>query len=403
MESSQGFSPKPGNVFLLIGTMKGSFLLAAGGTRKRWQVSGPHLPGHVVYSAAYDAREGRHRIWFSSNNWAYGTTLRSSDDFGKTWTDPESHPIKFPEDTGQALKNIWQIALGSANEPDTLYCGVEPAALFESRDAGHSWSLVRGLFNHPHREKWTPGNGGLCLHTVIPDPANPQRIHIAISAAGVYRTEDRGATWQVRNQGISAEFLPERYPEFGQCVHKVARHPSRPERLFLQNHGGLYRSDDGGDSWKDIANGVPSDFGFPIVMHPHDPDTAYVFPLEAEMRCVPEGKLRVYRTRNAGQSWEPLTRGLPQRNAYETVLRDAMANDALDPAGIYFGTRSGKLYGSANEGKSWELIVDGLPPIVCVKAAIAGEVSGARRLIPVRTAGKRGKAKRSVRSGRKAA
>ena len=403
MEASSMIHPKPGNVVLMIGTMKGAFLLCAAGPRKRWQVSGPHLPGHVVYSAAYDSRDGRHRIWFSSNNWAFGTTLRASDDFGKTWSNPESYPIKFPEDTGQALKNIWQIALGSDTEPDTLYCGVEPAALFESRDAGHSWYLMRGLFNHPHREKWNPGNGGLCLHTVLPDPSNPKRIHVAISAGGVYRTDDRGANWQARSQGIRADFQPVKYPEFGQCVHKIVRHPSRPERLFLQNHGGLYRSDDAGDTWKDIAHGVPSDFGFPIVMNPHDPDTAYVLPLEAEMRCVPEGKLRVYRTRNGGGSWDSLTRGLPQRNAYETVLRDALANDTLDPAGLYFGTRSGKLYGSATNGSAWELILEGLPPIVCVKTGIAKEISGARRLIPVRKATNKVKTKRSSSSRRKAA
>ncbi len=407
MKFAQAVRPKQGDVILMIGTMKGAFLLSSSGPRKQWQASGPHLPGHVVYSAAFDARQGRSRVWLGSMNWAYGVTLRTSDDFGLTWTNPESHPIKFPEDTGQALKQIWQITPGSDREPDTLYCGVEPAALFKSSDAGQSWTLVRGLFDHPHRPHWNPGNGGLCLHTVVPNPANPNRMQIAVSAAGVYRTDDGGATWQVKNQGIRADFLPEKYPEFGQCVHKVVRHPSRPDRLFLQNHGGLYRSDDGGDTWKDIANGVPSDFGFPIVLHPHDPDTAYVVPLEQEMRCGPEGKLRVYRTRNAGRSWEPLTRGLPQQNAYETVLRDGMANDQLDPAGIYVGTRSGKLYGSATDGNSWQLILEGLPPIVCVKAGLVGEVGGARRLVSVSKSvgkpGKKAKGRQPLRSRRKAA
>ena len=384
MEAAHSIAPKGGDAVLMVGTTKGAFLLCANAARRRWEVSGPHFPGHVVYALAYDGRAGRRRIWLSSFNWAYGTTLRASDDFGKAWTNPESHPIKFPEDTGQALKQIWQIAVGRAEEPDKMYCGVEPAALFESNDAGQSWSLVRGLFNHPHREKWNPGNGGLCLHTVLPNPANSKQIHVAISAGGVYRTDDGGANWQARSQGIRADFQPVKYPEFGQCVHKVVRHPSRPDRLFLQNHGGLYRSDDGGDSWKDIGKGVPSDFGFPIVMHPHDPDTAYVLPLEGEMRCPPDAKLRVYRTRNAGRSWEPLTRGLPQKNAYETVLRDAMANDTLDPAGIYFGTRSGKLFGSANDGNSWQLILEGLPPITCVKAcvkaAVVGGASSPRRI-----------------------
>jgi photosystem II stability/assembly factor-like uncharacterized protein len=379
MEATTMIKPKNGDAVVLVGTTKGAFLLRSDKKRKKWDVSGPHFPGHVVYAMAYDGRAGSRRLWFSSFHWAYGTTLRASDDFGKSWSNPENHPIKFPEDTGQALKQIWQITPGLDDDPDHLYCGVEPAALFESLDGGQSWSLVRGLWEHPHREKWNPGNGGLCMHTVVPDPSNPQRVLVAVSAAGVYRTDDGGKTWSSKNKGIRAEFLPEgsQYPEFGQCVHKVARHPAQPKKLFLQNHGGLYRSDNGGDSWTYIGKGVPSDFGFPMVMHPHDPDTAYIFPLEREMRVGPEGKARVYRTRNAGKSWEALTKGLPQKAAYETVLRDGMAADNLMPAGIYFGTRSGRLYGSANEGGSWQLIVEGLPPITCVKAAMVDGEAGA--------------------------
>jgi photosystem II stability/assembly factor-like uncharacterized protein len=238
---------------------------------------------------------------------------------------------------------------------------------------------------------------------VVPNPVDPKRVHVAISTGGVYRTDDGGASWQVRNKGIRADFQPEKYPEFGQCVHKVVRHPSRPDRLFLQNHGGLYRSDDAGDTWNDIGNGVPSDFGFPIVMNPHDPDTVYVVPLEGEMRCGPEGKLRIYRTRNAGRSWEPLTRGLPQQGAYETVLRDGMTNDDLDPAGIYVGTRSGKLFGSANGGNSWQLILEGLPPVVCVKAGMVGEAEGALRPVAVSGARKVTRARRTAKSRRRAA
>lgn len=379
MQPNQFVRPANGEPLLIVGTNKGVFLLAADRGRKRWQLSGPHLPGHIVYAAAYDGRQGRNRLLLSSSHFVFGTTLRSSDDFGKTWSNPEAAPLKFPEDTGQSLKNIWQITVGREQEPETLYCGVEPAALFASRDSGQSWSLVRGLFDHPHRAQWQPGGGGLCLHTVLLDPSNARCLHIAVSTGGVYRTEDDGATWKACNKGITAEFMPNKYPEFGQCVHKVDRHPSNPKRLFLQNHGGLFRSDDGGDSWKDIADGVPSDFGFPMVVHPHDPDTAYIFPLDREMRCGPDGKARVYRTRNGGKYWEALSRGLPQRNAYETVLRDAMTADALDPAGIYFGTRSGRLFGSRNEGNSWELIAEGLPQIVCVKAAIVGEAKASPR------------------------
>jgi hypothetical protein len=378
METTAMIKPKSGDALVLVGTTKGAFLLRSDKKRKKWDVSGPHFPGHVVYAMAYDGRGGNQRLWFSSFHWAFGTTLRASDDFGQTWSNPANHPIKFPEDTGQSLKQIWQITPGRDSDPDHLFCGVEPAALFESRDGGQSWSLVRGLWEHPHREKWNPGNGGLCMHTVVPDPSNPKRVLVAVSAAGVYRTDDGGKTWQVKNKGLKAEFLPEgsQYPEFGQCVHKVARNPTRPNQLYLQNHGGLYRSDDGGDSWKDIGKGVPSDFGFPMVAHPHDPDTAYIFPLEREMRVGPEGKARVYRTRNAGKSWEALTKGLPQKAAYETVLRDGMAADTLKPAGIYFGTRTGKLFGSANEGASWQVIVEGLPPITCVKATMVDGVNG---------------------------
>ncbi len=380
MPKTRNVKVKDGDVLLMIGTMKGAFLFRSNRSRARWEVGGPHFPGVPVYAVAFDKRQGRHRLWAGTQSWRWGTVLRSSDNFGKKWTEPETYSIKFPADSGVSLKNIWQIALGHPDEPNTLYCGVEPTALFRSHDAGQSWSLVQGLFDHPHRPKWTPGNGGQCLHTILPDPVNRQRIVVAMSTGGVYRTDDGGQTWQARNRGIRAEFLPDKHPEFGQCVHKIAQHPSRPGRLFLQNHWGLYRSDDDAESWKDIANGVPSDFGFAIVAHPHDPDTVYIVPIESdEYRCTPEGKLRVYRTRNAGKSWEPLSRGLPQKDALETVLRDGMAADSLDPAGIYFGTRSGKVYGSRDEGKTWTLILEGLPQVVSVKAAVVGEPAKHRK------------------------
>lgn len=367
---------RKGDCILLLGTTKGAFILRSNGRRKRWEMGGPYFHGHNIYAMAYDGRCGRHRIWASAQSY-WGTMLRSSDDFGKSWTNPQQAPIRFPADTGVSLKNIWQISLGRAQQPNKLYCGVEPAALFESSDAGATWSLVRGLFDHPHRPRWVPGNGGLAVHTILLDPSNSRRMYVAISSGGVYRTDDDGMSWTARNHGVRAMFLPDKYPEFGQCVHKIAMHPARPERLFLQNHWGLYRSDDCGDNWTDIANGVPSDFGFALITHPQNPDCAYVIPVESdEFRCSCDGRLRVYRTRNAGLSWEPLTRGLPQKRAYETVLRDALTTDSLDPVGIYFGTRSGQLFASQDEGRSWQKIIEGLPAIVCVRSAIVEDPSG---------------------------
>jgi serine/threonine protein kinase len=370
---------RDGDVLLMVGTVKGAFLLRSTFDRRRWDVAGPYFHGQSIYALAYDGREGRHRLWASTSSY-WGTYLRSSEDFGKVWTNPMEANVKFPADSGTSLKNVWQICLGRPDEPNVLYCGVEPAALFKSSDTGETWSLVRGLFDHPHRPRWVPGNGGLCLHTILPDPAKNSRMRVAISSAGVYGTDDGGCTWQARNHGIRLVVSPEKYPEFGQCVHKMVMHPARPERFFLQNHWGLYRSDDGAESWKDIANGVPSDFGFAMVMHPHNPDCVYILPVESdEFRCTPDGRLRVYRTRNAGASWEPLARGLPQKRAYETVLRDAMTADPLEPHGLYFGTRSGQLYGSCDEGKSWKRILESLPAVVCVRSAVIGEPRPRRR------------------------
>jgi photosystem II stability/assembly factor-like uncharacterized protein len=360
---------------LLVGTMKGAFVLRSDKSRKKWRIEGPHFRGEAVYALLHDTRAGRSRIFAATNSMHWGPTLRTSDDNGATWSEPGPQTVRFPEDSGRALAQIWQIAPGRKTEPDVFYCGVEPAALFESRDGGASWAPNKGLLNHEHQPKWQPGGGGLCLHTIVLDPDNPRRMLVAMSTGGVYRSDDGGKSWRARNAGVRAQFMPEehRYPEFGQCVHKVVHHPSRPGRLFLQNHWGLYRSDDWGDSWQDIANGVPSDFGFAMQMHPHDPETVYIVPIEADMfRATPEAKLRVYRTRNAGASWEPLTRGLPQHGAYENVLRDALAADSFDSAGIYFGTRSGKLYGSRDEGATWSEIADALPPIVCVKTGMLG-------------------------------
>lgn len=377
LHSVQHARVRKGDFLLLVGTTKGAFILRSTHRRERWEVGGPYFHGHNVYAMAYDGREGRHRIWASTQSY-WGTLLRSSDDFGKSWTNPRQAPIRFPADAGVSLKNIWQITLGRPEDPDEMYCGVEPAALFVSRDAGETWSLVRGLFDHPHRPRWMPGNGGLALHTVVLDPADRQRMYVAISSGGVYRTDDGGLTWAAKNHGVRALFLPDKYPEFGQCVHKIAMHPDRPERIFLQNHWGLYRTENGGETWTDIANGVPSDFGFAMLVHPRNPDCVYIVPVESdEFRCTCDGRFRVYRTRNAGASWEPLMRGLPQKRAYETVLRDALAADSCDPLGLYIGTRSGQLFGSRDEGKTWQRILEGLPAIVSLRAGVFSDAAEA--------------------------
>lgn len=359
-------SPQNGDALLLVGTTKGAFFVKADPARRRWSVGGPYFPGLSVYALAWDAREGRRRIWAAPKSEHWGAELCRSDDFGSTWARPETPSLRFPAGAGASLANIWQIT-PDRSDLDVLYAGVEPAALFESRDGGETWALNSGLWNHPHRSKWMPGAGGLCLHTILPG----DRPAVAISAAGFYRSDDGGTSWNARNRGISAYFLPDPNAEFGQCVHKAVRHPSRPERLYLQHHFGIYRSDDSGDTWRDVGRGVPSDFGFGMAIHPRDGDTVWIVPLQADsFRCAPDGKLRVYRTRDGGGTWRPMSRGLPQELAFETVLRDALAADSLEPAGVYFGTRSGKLFGSRDEGKSWETLVEGLPPIVCVKTAL---------------------------------
>ena len=385
---------KKGDFVLFVGTTKGAFILRSNVQRSRWEIGGPYLHGESVYALAYDDRAGRHRIWASTRSY-WGTMLRSSDDFGKSWVTPQEATIRFPPETGLSLNNIWQITLGPKDEPDLLYCGVEPAALFESRDDGETWSLVRGLFDHPHRPRWMPGNGGLALHTILLDPEHKQRMYVAISAGGVYRTDDGGMTWMACNRGIRSVNTPNKYPEFGQCIHKIALHPERPERLFLQSHWGLYRSDDHAETWTDIANGVPSDFGFPVVMHPGNPDCAFIVPVDSDQfRCTCDGRLRVYRTRNAGGSWEPLMRGLPQKDAYETVLREGLVTDALSPLGMYLGTRSGQLFVSRDEGKTWHKILEGLPPVLCIRNTWLQDASP----VPERAASKPKPAKSSSRS-----
>ncbi len=360
-----------GQILVLVGTTKGAFLFRTDPKRREVQVSGPHLRGQPVYSLAYDDRGDRRRVLAGAESSHWGPQVHRSDDLGGTWNEPVKGSVRFPETAGAAMKRVWQLLPAGPASPDVVYAGVEPAALFRSEDGGESFELLPGLWEHPHRPKWEPGGGGLCLHTIVLDPDDPDRIWVAISTGGVYHSSDGGKSWQTRHLGVRADFQPDRYPEFGQCVHKIAPAAGKPRRMYLQNHWGLYRTDDGGGRWDDIANGIPSDFGFPVVAHPSDADTAWVIPLTSdEFRCTVEARSRVYRTRDAGGSWQPLTVGLPQRDAYLTVLRDGFATDGRDPAGLYFGTRTGELFASGDEGDSWELLAGWLPPVLCVKAAV---------------------------------
>jgi len=362
-----------GDVVVLVGTSKGLFALTADAGRTTWTTTGPWFRGEEIYAAALDTRNGRTRLLVGATSGHWGPSVYRSDDLGATWVEPEPDTLRFPEETGAAVDRVWQLkpAPDSANQPDVVYAGVEPAALFRSEDGGVTFSLDRGLWDHEHRPQWQPGGGGLCLHTIIPDPAGGPRMAVAISAAGFYRTLD-GRTWEAANSGIKAPFLPEPTPEFGQCVHKVDFHPSQPDTLFLQHHWGVYRSDDYGGTWTEIgADDLPSTFGFPIVADPNRPETAYVLPLEGDFfRCTPDGRLRVYRTADGGKTFEALGNGLPQDNAYLTVLRDAFAADALDPAGLYLGTRTGDVFGSPDAGESWQELARHLPPVLCVKTAV---------------------------------
>ncbi|MEQ1646356.1 MAG: exo-alpha-sialidase, partial [Pyrinomonadaceae bacterium] len=325
----------------------------------QWSIDGPHFAGLAVYSAFLDQRKGRNVMWAAPASWHFGAELCKSTDMGKTWDQPEKRRIKMPANTKASLENIWQIAAGGDN--DSLYAGVAPAALFESHDQGETWKSNSGLWKHPHRKQWTPGFGGLCLHTIVVDKND---IKIAISTGGVYQSSDGGQKWRVTNKGVTAYFLPDKYPEFGQCVHKIARHPKKKKLYFLQNHHGVFRSRDGAETWEEIENGLPSNFGFGLTVS--ESGSAFIVPLQADaQRFTCEGRLRVYRTRDEGKSWQPLTKGLPQKNAYEVILRDGMTSVGDN---IFFGTKNGKLFGSLDDGDSWKLIEGSLPEITCVKA-----------------------------------
>ena len=361
----------PERVILSIGTKKGLFVAEADRERNKFQLRGPFGAGVAVYASLID-RRGEPRIYASSCNAFFGMKLLLSTDLGRQFRETKSVPA-FPKEDGRALANIWALEAGS--HPGELWCGVEPAALFRSRNGGDSWEMVSSISNHEHADQWQPGNGGLCLHTIL---CVDNRIHLGISTGGHYLSEDEGATFAASNRGIAAGFLPDPYPEFGQCVHKIVSHPDAPGRLYMQNHGGcpdqpdigVLRSDDHGHTWRSIAQGLPSDFGLPMVVHPHDPDTVYVMPLEAMTRTCPGGAPAVWRSENGGGSWKPLGLGLPKQRSFFTVLRDAMAVDNFPSPALYFGTTTGQLWIGRDGGEDWSCVFDSLPPIKCVKVAV---------------------------------
>jgi len=384
-------------VRVLVGTRKGAFILTSDGKRERWEVSGPHFAGWEIYHMKGSPADPNRLFASQSSGW-FGQVIQRSSDGGKTWEAPgggvtvspggmpkgESNKFVYDSspETGRPLtthqwydgtqhpwefKRVWHLE-PSLDDPDTVYAGVEDAALFRSTDGGQTWQELAGLRGHGTGPKWQPGAGGMCLHTILLDPSNPQRMYIAISAAGAFRSDDGGKTWKPINRGLKSQYLPDPNAEVGFCVHRIAIHRSRPDVLFMQLHGGVLRTDNAGDLWKDISGGLPSDFGFPIDVHAHEPNTIYVVPINAEAgRCPPEGKLRVYRSRTGGNEWEPLTNGLPQRDCYVNVLRDAMAVDSLDSCGVYFGTTGGQVYASADAGDNWAPIVRDLPAVLSVE------------------------------------
>ena len=351
-------------LLVLVGTRKGLFLLSGDETRRKWKLDGPLLTGWSIFHAVLDPRDGS--LHAATNNEVYGATVHRSEDGGRTWTRAEE--LGLPEDSGLKLERTWHIEPGRADEPGRLWLGAAPGVLFRSDDGGATWQVNEGLLRHPTREQWNPGAGGMCCHSIQLDPAESDRLYIGISAAGVFRSEDGGESWTPANEGTAADFMPDPYPVVGQCVHKVLLHPGRPERLWQQNHCGVYRTDDRGEHWERLeANGLPSGFGFPLAFDHRDPDTAYVVPEEgAENRVTPDGRLGVYRTRDAGASWELASNGLP-KPAWAAVLREGMASDRLDPAGVYFGTQSGSVFVSPAGGETWHEAASQLPPILSVE------------------------------------
>ena len=379
---------------VLVGTRKGAFALTSDGKRKRWKVSGPHFAGWEIYHVKGSPVDPN-RLFASQTSAWFGQIIQRSDDGGKTWFQPgtpageattspdgmpqgESNKFVYDGIPGShqwydgtqhpwEFKRVWHLE-PSLTDPDTVYAGVEDAALFRTTDGGKSWHELSGLRKHDTGPKWQPGAGGMCLHTILLDPSNPQRMYIAISAAGAFRTDDGGKTWRPINRGLHSQYIPDPNAEVGHCVHRIAMHPSRPSTLFMQKHWDVMRTDDAGESWREVSGNLPTDFGFPIDVHAHEPETIYVVPIKSDSEHFPpDGKLRVFRSRAGGNEWETLTKGLPQRNCYVNVLRDAMSVDSLEPCGIYFGTTGGQVYASADAGDSWAPIVRDLPAVLSVE------------------------------------
>ena len=361
----------PERVILSVGTKKGLFVAEAARNRNGFALRGPFGAGAPVDATLIDGRSAP-RIYASSRNMFFGMNILVSTDLGRNFRETRSAPA-FAKEDGRTLTNVWVLQAGGRE--GELWSGVEPAALFRSQDGGDSWEMVASISNHRHARHWEPGGGGLCLHTIL---RSENRVHLGISTGGHYLSEDGGETFAASNRGIAAAFLPDPYPEFGQCVHKIASHPDTPERLYMQNHGGfpehpgigVLRSDDYGHTWRPIAAGLPSDFGLPILTHPHDPDTVYVMPLEAMTRTCPGGAPAVWRSQNGGGSWNRLDRGLPEKESYFTVLRDAMDIDRLASPALYFGTTTGQLWIGRDGGEDWSCLFHSLPPIHCLKAAV---------------------------------
>jgi hypothetical protein len=364
------------SVRVLVGTQKGAFVLTADGKRSDWKVSGPHFGGWEVYHLTGSPADPDRLYASQSTSW-FGQIIQRSDDGGRSWR-AMSNEFSYQGDAGthqwyDGTPHPWEFARvwhlePSASDPDELYAGVEDAALFKSTDGATSWNELPGLRTQPSGPDWQPGAGGMCVHTILIDPSDPDRLHVAISAAGAFRSDDAGKSWTPANHGLHSEGIPDTDAEVGHCVHKIARHPERPEVLFMQKHWDVMRSDDRGENWHEISGNLPSDFGFPIAVHAHEPDTVYVVPITSDSEHYPpEGKLRVYRSRSGGDEWQALGTGLPQANCFVNVLRDAMAVDGLEDCGIYFGTTGGQVYGSPDSGDSWAPLVRDLPRVLSVE------------------------------------